>query len=90
METKSGDVIDYEHILFHIRSTVPFDFGEGSKQLGDLSDLLEFATKTIETQLRKDHSLFTDQTLEFLTNYLKQNQRYIDMPIYCSSHQSSP
>lgn len=87
MEAKTGNVVDYDHILFHIRSIVPFDFEDGGKQLGVLSELLEFMKGKVETQLRKRHSLFTDQTLAFLTDYLTKNQKYIDMPTHCSSHQ---
>src|SRR4051812_48532682 len=70
MEAKFGKVADYDHIMYHIRSIVPFDYADGSKQLGDLEEVLLFAKNLVETQMRSDHSLFTDQTIAYLTAYL--------------------
>ncbi|KAI6190923.1 DNA-directed RNA polymerase subunit [Aphelenchoides bicaudatus] len=89
MEAKSGSVVDYDHIMFHTRNTVPFDFEIGNEQLGALSESVAFMEEAIDSNIRKNHSLFADQTCEYLNGYLERNQKYVDMPTHCNLHPSA-
>lgn len=87
MEAKTGNVVDYDHILYHVRNIIPFDFDENNKKMGKLPELLTFMKKTVDTHVRTKHSQFADQTIAYLSDYLIRNQKYVDMETQCRSHQ---
>lgn len=86
MEAKSGNVVDHDHILYHIRNTVPFNFDEDNSK----AKLLAVAKNAVDTIIRLKHPRFADQIIAYLNDCLIQGQKYVDMPVQCRSHQRAP
>ncbi|KAI6232900.1 DNA-directed RNA polymerase subunit [Aphelenchoides fujianensis] len=84
MEAKSGNVVDFDHILFHIRNTTPFEFDQAVSMKAD--EMRAFIQETAEKRLRLMHGLLTEQVTNYLVQYQQKNQRYVDIPRVCEEH----
>ncbi|CAI4229809.1 unnamed protein product [Auanema sp. JU1783] len=82
MEAKDGSVVDFDHILEHIKNTQPCLQGEELS----LADMRVLIATTIESRLKKDHSFFRKQLEDYLTDLLNKNEQYYDAPKLCPEH----
>ncbi|CAD5234319.1 unnamed protein product [Bursaphelenchus xylophilus] len=83
MEAKDGDVVDFNHILFHTRNICPFEYNENDLLDGEgMKVLIDEAIKPIA----KFHSLFGQRLIEFLMGYLDSKQSFFQLPSTCNKH----
>ncbi|MCP9257334.1 DNA-directed RNA polymerase III subunit RPC1 [Dirofilaria immitis] len=70
MESKDGSVIDFKHVLEHIRSTVSHSIEEDADITSD--EMQRVVTDTINEKIEKTSSMFREQLESFITEYLKK------------------
>ncbi|KAH7729808.1 RNA polymerase Rpb1 [Aphelenchoides avenae] len=97
MEAKDGSVVDFNHILEHVRNTNVHKFDPSSHL--DPEDLLEFIRSTIDQRIDFDqhrttgtvksqhnHDKFKRDVFEFLENHVHSTERYFSLQERCEQH----
>lgn len=83
MEAKDGDVVDFNHIFFHIRNTHLFEYSENDILDADgMSILIDGAM----APMRKVHGKFAESVETFLKDYISSKQVYYELPTACNKH----
>ncbi|MFH4974741.1 hypothetical protein AB6A40_001450 [Gnathostoma spinigerum] len=85
MEAKNGGVVDFSHVMEHIRNTVPHKWEDGS-ELGP-EELRVLITDTIERSVGREHPRFREQLEEFIFRYIDKTSKYFALPECCGVHQ---
>ncbi|KAI6216279.1 DNA-directed RNA polymerase subunit [Aphelenchoides besseyi] len=84
MEAKNGNVVDFDHILYHTRNTSPFELDKAATMSVD--EMRRFVQETVEKRLKSMHGLLTEQVIKYLLNYQQKNRKYVDRPQVCEKH----
>ncbi|VDN53841.1 unnamed protein product [Dracunculus medinensis] len=88
MEAKDGNVVDFKHVLEHIRNTVPFSWkDEGGLQIEEIRTLV---ASTIRNKLGSGkYQRFREQLENFIFGHLDKTSKYYSIPSYCNKHKSN-
>uniref|UniRef100_A0A8R1XTF5 DNA-directed RNA polymerase subunit n=3 Tax=Onchocerca TaxID=6281 RepID=A0A8R1XTF5_ONCVO len=84
MESKDGNVVDFKHILEHIRNTVPHSIKEDADITND--EMQKVITDAINEKIGKGHAMFREQLESFITEYLEKTNKYYKLPKNCIKH----
>ncbi|CAD5229444.1 unnamed protein product [Bursaphelenchus okinawaensis] len=99
MEAKDGDLVDFNHILFHTRNVCPFEYHEDDVlDLDNVKLLVEEAVKPMEEHYKnitktfsevKEKFLFSEKVKEFLVDYISTKQTFYELKTACTKHTSA-
>ncbi|KAL3989412.1 RNA polymerase Rpb1 domain 5 family protein [Acanthocheilonema viteae] len=83
MESKDGGVVDFKHILEHIRNIMPH-----STEDGDITsdEMQKVVTDAINEKIGKEHAMFREQLESFINEHLKKTNKYYKLPKNCTRH----
>uniref|UniRef100_A0A915ASZ0 DNA-directed RNA polymerase subunit n=2 Tax=Parascaris univalens TaxID=6257 RepID=A0A915ASZ0_PARUN len=87
MEAKDGKVVDFKHVLEHVRNTTPHIWEEGSEL--ETEEMRLLITTTIKSKLGEEHTRFREQLEEFMLNYISSTHKYYTLPKTCQQHEFS-
>ena len=82
MEAKDGSVVDFNHVMEHIRNTHP---NQNEQEL-PVADLEAIVKETIENTLNDDHPHFRRQLEDYMESVLDRNRKIEALPVSCTAH----
>lgn len=87
MESKDGNVVDFKHVLEHVRNTTPHIWQEGAEL--ETEEMRLLVTSTIESKIGAGHKLFRERLEEFIFDYLDKTDKYYRLRSMCEKHISA-
>ncbi|VDM41651.1 unnamed protein product [Toxocara canis] len=87
MEAKDGKVVDFKHVMEHVRNTTPHIWEEGSEL--ETEEMRLLITTTIKSKLGNEHARFREQLEEFMLDYIAGTHKYYTLPKTCQQHGDS-
>ncbi|VDN04831.1 unnamed protein product [Thelazia callipaeda] len=84
MESKDGGVVDFKHVLEHIRNTVPHVIEQKELETEELQNLVMDA---IDLNINKKNLMFREQLQSFINEYIKKTEKYYKLSKRCTKHE---